>query len=359
MVNKYGRRLAGDELAAHNAVLYNMDDYIDLATLAAELAHAKKVAIFTHVRPDADAVGCQAAGSLLLAGRGIASTIVHMGELPESLAFLSALAPSPAVHFSPAWAREHLESFDCLLVVDTSAREQLEPAMEFLTGRADKIIAMDHHLVGDLPCRGVFRDTTAAACVEIMAELFRILDVPIDANAATPLLAGLVADTGWFRFDNVTTRSHELAARLLRAGASAADIYSRLAQRESRAKLELIKRALQSIRWFNDDAIAVTSISQADMASCCAQPWQTEGLVDYPLMVANVVVSVFLAQTAPGKIRASLRSKRDVDVSKVSARFGGGGHARAAGCRLDGSLETACEALVRGIREQWNRAAPA
>ncbi len=331
-----------------------MSELVDRSILAQQLAPLRRTAVFTHVRPDSDALGAQVALSLLLTGRGAACSILTLSELPSSLQFLAALAPTPPKPFSPAWAREHAgAALDGVIVVDTSALEQMEPAREFLTALADKVLVVDHHLAGNMPCRSLWRDTSAAACVEMIAELFEVWQTPLQRPAATALLAGLAGDTGWFRFDNVTPRTHELAARLLRAGAAPAEIYAHLAQRESRAKLDLIQTALRSLQWFYDDRLAVMRLAQADLTACRAAPWQTEGLVDLPLTVASVVVVVLLTETPEGVIRASLRSKRDVDVNRISGRFGGGGHARAAGCRVPGPMPAAQDALVRCLAESF------
>jgi len=326
-----------------------MNKNMDIQAMAAELSRAKNVAVFTHVRCDPDAIGSQAAVTRILERRGISATAIVFNPIPDSLKAIFISTGVKTVEFSKQWAADHSSDFDRLLVVDTSAVQQLEPAKELLAQRRADVLVIDHHLSGDLACAGIVRDTSAAACVEMIARLAKALDVKLDSPTASALLAGLVGDTGWFRFDNVTANSHWLAAELIDAGASPSLLWGDLMQKEEKAKLALLHRALGSLEWFANDRIAVMRITLENLAATGAKPWHTEQFIDIPLMVGSVLISVLLAETPEGLIRASLRSKRDVDVAAICGKFGGGGHARAAGCRLPGPMTAARDTLVAAI----------
>ncbi len=318
-----------------------------LTPIARALAGAKSVAVFTHARPDPDAMGSQVAAGLMLAELGIKVTIACLPPIPEPLQFLLNMLPDSVVYFTVEKAADI--SADRILVVDTSARQQLEPAAAFLESRASDVIILDHHISGDLSHQLIHRDTSAAACVEIVFDLATTLGIALTKPMATALLTGLVGDTGWFRFESVTPRTHTVAAKLLQAGASPSELWGRLMNSERKSKLVLLSRAVGRIAFFAQDRIAVMEISHADIQDVQAQSWETEGLIDIPMMVGSVVSSIFLSETPEGKIRASLRSKHTVDVNAVCHEFGGGGHARAAGCRLPGPLAAAREALVKAV----------
>ncbi|MGC9259762.1 MAG: DHH family phosphoesterase [Phycisphaerae bacterium] len=318
-----------------------------LIAIARALKSAKSVAIFTHARPDPDAIGSQVGAGLMLSAMGKNISIVCLPPVPEPLEFLLDMLADSIVHFTASHAAAI--SCDRILVVDTSARQQLEPAVSFLESHSDRVLILDHHISGDLSHALLYRDTSAAACVQMVTELGAVLGVTLTKAMATALLAGLVGDTGWFRFDSVTPRTHEVAAQLLAAGASPSELWNRLMQSERKSKLTLLSRAVGRITFFAQDRIAVMELSHADIAQAQAQAWETEGLIDIPMMVGSVVVSIFLSETPEGRIRASLRSKHTVDVNAVSHEFDGGGHARAAGCRLTGPLESARKALVAAV----------
>ena len=323
--------------------MMSMDHWIE------RLKQGHKIAVFTHTRPDADAIGSQVGICRLLSVMGKQAVLVNLSTPPQSLRFLLENGGFVVVNYSPEWGAEYLGEFDLIVVVDTSSPVQLEPATALLRPLCDRLIVLDHHISGDIPCSLLVRNTQVPACVEMVAALFTRMDRPIDTTTATALLAGLVADTGWFRFDSVRAQTHQLAAQLIEAGASSSEVYSLTAQQETRSKLELMRRALEHMQWFNDQSVAITHIMQSDLRDCQAQPWQTEGLVDLALMVASVGVSICLSQTVEGKFRASLRSKGSVDANKICSQFGGGGHVRAAGCQLDGPVEIAIERLVHAI----------
>ena len=322
----------------------------ELSAIAQALHDAKSVAIFTHARPDPDAIGSQVGAALMLAALGKQVYVMCLPPIPQPLQFLLNMLPGSCIEYTPEKAANI--SADRILVVDTSARQQLEPATAFLESSASKMLILDHHISGDLRHDLIYRDTSAAACVEIVAKLGGILGVAFSKNMATALLAGLVGDTGWFRFDSVTPRTHEVAAKLLAAGASPSELWGRLMQSERKSKLVLLSHAVGRIAFYAQDRIASMELSNQDIAQAQAETWETEGLIDIPMMVESVVCSVFLSETPDGKIRASLRSKHTVDVNAVCREFGGGGHARAAGCRLPGPLSSARDALVKALERK-------
>lgn len=312
-----------------------------LTDIAARLQQARAVAIFTHQRPDPDALGSQSAAALLLRKAVPAArvAVVTFEPPPAHYAFLlQDLAGVDVVTFSPALAAADYET---ILVVDTCTYSQMEPAREFLKAASGKVVAIDHHATRDALGAMLHTDTTAAAAAELITELADHLGVPIDAPIANRLLAGIVGDTGWFRFDNVTPRTHRHAARLVAAGAEPAKLYERLMQGETAPKLALIQRALASLRWSAGGRVAVMHLLLRDFADTSATMSQTEYLVDLPMQVATTEISALLTELSDGRFRLSLRSKRYADVNAICRTFGGGGHVRAAGARLDGPLDSA------------------
>ncbi|MCL2648361.1 MAG: bifunctional oligoribonuclease/PAP phosphatase NrnA [Phycisphaerales bacterium] len=330
-----------------------------MKTVVERLKAAKRVAVFTHQRPDPDALGSQAAMGWILRELGASEIfLMQFAEVPRQYRFL--VEPptdkdgKPLWELTPwnaQWADGIGGAVDTILVVDTCTYNQLEPAAVFLKAQREKVLAIDHHLSRDDLAAIILADPKAAACVEILWELAKTAGVIINQGLAGALFAGLVSDTGWFRFDSVTERSHRMAAELTPLVNNAA-MYEKLQQNETRPKLGLMERALASLRWGGNDRVACMSLRQQDFTQTGANQSQTEYLVDMPMIVSGVEVVILLTEMTDSRVRGSLRSKRDVDVNKVCRKFDGGGHAKAAGCRLNGPLETARERIMQAVEDE-------
>jgi phosphoesterase RecJ-like protein len=320
-----------------------------LEPILARLKLARNAAIFTHLRPDPDALGSQSAAAHILQALG-ATSIQRIQFAPTAgpYQFLLQSGPGTTPLFSDAWAAA--AELDTILLVDTCTYQQLEPAAAFLKRHHDKIVAIDHHLSRDDVGTLLYTDTRAAACVEILWELSTLARIPMNAQFAVPLMSGLVGDTGWFRFDSVRPETHRMAAELVSFVDTSA-LYERLMQTETKPKLALMQRALASVRWTSRDRFACMLLRQSDFAEVGAAQSQTEYLVDLPMQIATVEVVALMTEMPDGRIRASLRSKHAVDVNKICNRFQGGGHAKAAGCRFDVPLENAYSLLESAVAE--------
>jgi bifunctional oligoribonuclease and PAP phosphatase NrnA len=323
---------------------------VQLPEVIARLKQSRKVAILTHLRPDPDALGAQAAAAHILTAMG--ATEIHrilFSDMQGPYRFLMDNTPGKVVVWSDAWAKTPPE-LDTILAVDTCTYQQLEPARTFLKTHQDKVVALDHHLSRDEMGPLLYTDVDAAACVEILWEVAVQAGMTMDAALALPLMAGLVGDTGWFRFDSVRPRTHRMAADLVRF-VNPAWLYEHLMQNETRPKLGLMQRALASLRWSCDDRFACMMLGQTDFKETGAVQAQTEYLVDMPMVIGTVEVVALLTETPDGRIRASMRSKHDVDVNKLANRFAGGGHAKASGCRFEGPMEAAYAKLEAAMEE--------
>ena len=351
-----------------------------LEAIADEIRGAKRVMTFTHVKPDGDAVGSALALARTYQQLGASACCVFEGALPAWLdeiagdtpwvhlqAPLSADDPAPAPVGAPA------DEPDLIAVVDTGARSQLPATRDWLERRQDRLVAIDHHLRGDadlFPRRLI--DTSVASATTIVARLALALlpkapntpDEPRTAahlprDIAEPLYLGLATDTGWFRHSNVTPAVFRLAADLVQAGAQHTALFQTVEQTDTVARLALLQRSLASLRFNRERTFAVMRLAQRDFDAAGAAPTDSGGFVDAPLAVASVRVSAMLTEDADAKpgaprTKISLRAKagpKAVDVNKVASALGGGGHAAAAGARVDRSLEDTERALIDLLEE--------
>lgn len=316
-----------------------------------QLSDRRHVLITTHVRPDGDALGSTAALHLALKHKGIASEVLLLSHLPTKYAFVF---NDPGVPFHDAEKKDlaamDFSRYDCLLVADTGTWNQLpglKPMVEHL--RIKKLV-LDHHLTQEdwADHKLVVKD--AAAAGEIVAELLDRWNVPLAREIATSLYVAIASDTGWFQFSNTSPSTMRLAAKLMEAGVNTDELYQKLYQNERPERLRVQAIAMASLEMLAGNRLAVMTLSKRDLQESNANVNDTENLINIPLMVRPVEVSILIIEPRDvGPIRVSLRSKGQIDVSKFAEQFGGGGHARASGLKLETTLSQAHEQVVAAM----------
>ena len=325
-----------------------MSDYrsnVDLKQAAQIMGRAQHITVTTHAKPDGDAFGCVVALTAALRSLGKQVAGLLMPPIIESFRSL------PGYELIQTYEKQSkLSDTDLVVIADTGASSQLEPMAAHLEAHLEHTLIVDHHLSGDLSARWRYIDGEAAACCQIVAELLEPLGVKMeDPVIHDALFVGIVSDTGWFRFSNTRPRTHEIAARLLRAGVDHAHLYATLQQSEKPEKLALMIRALDSLQFLAHHSAAMMIVRADDFADTGTDMRDTEQLVDIPQMVASVGLVVLICEPprdgsgeVDQRIRISFRSKpgpEAIDVNLLSGRFGGGGHARAAGAKIHAPLE--------------------
>jgi phosphoesterase RecJ-like protein len=312
------------------------------------LSTRKRVLITTHVRPDGDALGSTAALVMALRKLGIAAEVLLLSHLPSKYAFIYQQNDIPHMDVEKGWPAEFsINGFDALLVADTGTWSQLPGLADHLAGLNGPKLVLDHHLTQEDWADLHLVNTSAAAACEIVADLLEAWDVQLDQSIATALYLGIAADTGWFQHSNTTPKTLRLAARLMEAGVDTDAMYQRLYQNEKAERLALQTRAMQSMQLLADGRLAVQRLGRSDFIETRAGVPSTEGLINVPLQIATVQVSIMLIDSPePGPVRVSLRSKGQVDCARFAEQFGGGGHARAAGLKLDASPDEARQRVV-------------
>jgi phosphoesterase RecJ-like protein len=315
------------------------------------LSAARRVLVTTHVRPDGDALGSTTALLLALRAKAVAADLLTLSPVPSKYAFVLADAGVEARQIAKDLPPDFsLDAYDTFVSVDTGTWSQLpglEPHVERFTGRK---VVIDHHLTqGDwADVMLVVKD--AAAAGEIVADLIERWGVPLTPPMAQALYVALVSDTGWFQFSSTRPGTLRLAARLLEAGVDNDRVYQLLYQNERPQRIALQTRGQSTLELLADNRVAVMTIAAADFAATGGTVNDTEGVVNYPLQVRTVQVSVLLTQPPEGgPVRISFRSKGQIDVAQFAEQFGGGGHARAAGAKFTGTLDAAKATVVERL----------
>ena len=320
----------------------------DFREAAALLLSRRRPVLVTHDRPDGDGLGCLLAMRAILADIGRPATAVLYEPCPRRYAFLEGV---DALQVVSGPEDPVLAGADGILILDTCTWSQLHPVEAWLRGVGVPKIALDHHTTRDAVADRYLVDPSAAAASLLVYEWARAAGWNMPAAARQALFVGIATDTGWFRFSNTTARALAVAAELVAAGVDPSVLYERLYLTEPVAQLRLRAAALGSLDLYDGDSVAVMTLSTEALAAAGATQSDTEDLVNLPMSAAAVEVAVLLTELGQGIIKTSFRSKGAVDVAKLAQGLGGGGHSRAAGARIAGSLAEVKSTILDRIRQ--------
>ena len=334
------------------------------AELGAALRASQQALLLSHAKPDGDAIGSLLAVRECLVGRGAQAEIVLMGPIEPSL--LEIGSELVARGAAPDGRLRRLEQDglppsepDLVVVVDTGSWAQVEPMAPWLKARSAIIVGIDHHAGGSEDLAGRRHvDVGCASTTQALVPVLEAAGASLSPVLATALYMGLATDTGWFRFPSADSAVFALGARLLAAGAERDWLYALLEQNARPPRLALLARALASLELHRGGAASIMTLSREDFAETKAGPEDAGGFVNEAMALRTVRLSILLTQVEAGVTRASFRSKPRlpgeppealVDVNRLAAQFGGGGHVHAAGARLKADLAEAKARVAAAI----------
>lgn len=309
-----------------------------------EAIAGRPVAVVGHARPDGDCIGSQVALARVLRTQGFTARCVNADPVPRRLGFAAVEEDFTTV--------DGLAEFEGVAIyVDCADHDRPGPR---LRERFPTVLGnIDHHVSNSLYATHNCVSSSAAATCEILGALFLDEDLPIDALTAQALYAGIVTDTGQFRFASTTRVTFQITAELMARGANPVDAGFQLYEREPLGKMQLLQRFLASFEMHADNRICIGTLADGVFAETGTSHEDTEGLVDYARAIDGVEIGG-LIEELPGGIKASLRSNDPVfRVDQLAAQFGGGGHACAAGLNVPGmaASEFRCK-LVQALEQR-------
>jgi len=340
------------------------------AALLPELRACGRVAVVGHMRPDGDCIGAQVGLARVLTAAGVPELIcLNADHVPRRLSFLTGQTP---VHHATAATLPSLIGGDAAVAVnakgetpdlaaifvDCADGARCGPELQAAFPRPFAMV--DHHLSNPGFATHDFLDANSAATSEILAGIFLDLDLPIDAAAARALYTGIVTDTGQFRFPSTTPRCFAIAGELIARGARPAEIGYELYERESLGKLRLLEAFLKTLRLECDGRFCYGFLPRGIFQKTGSTVEDTEGLVDYARSIEGVEIAALIEERQEAayrggalKMKASLRAKDPVyRVDQIAAKFGGGGHACAAGLTVEAQCEPFIADLLAAVSAQ-------
>jgi len=311
-----------------------------LNSAAEVIRGARRIVVAGHENPDGDALGCVLALTHALRSLGKEITPLSADPVPEIYRWLPGSAQIASAAQGP---------FDLAIVCDAATPARLGSVGD-LAASAERVLVIDHHGGGSNFGDTLLVDSRAAATGELVYSLLRHMRVPFSREIADCLLCAVVTDTGSYRFMNVTSTTFRVSAALMRYGACPACISELVFETRSRESLKLLGRALDALEVTPDGRISWSVITARDFEELGATDEDTEGIVTHIRAVRGSEVGVLLRELPGGKVRVSLRSRREADVSVVAEQFGGGGHRSAAGCTLETTLQDAVTRVLAALR---------
>lgn len=318
--------------------------------LIAALREYDSFVISGHIRPDGDSLGSTIALGDSLRKTGKQVLLVNEDPVPGNLSFLdregdikrssSIASPPPNTVF---------------IAVDTATYQRLGEHTAHLQKQCVLLINIDHHITnekyGDINLVMPDRPATGA----ILYDLLLQAELPITSVSRDALYVAISTDTGSFQYKGTTAKTMETAADLIRRGVDVAELNKKMYDELPWSKIVLTRAVLKHLYRTADGKVAYAYLTNEAKKEMNTRPEDTEGMIDYLRSIKGVKVAAFLEEIADDprhRIRASLRSKDSrINVSEIACRFGGGGHPMAAGLRMPGPLDQACEIIVTALKE--------
>ena len=306
----------------------------------------RSVAVVGHARPDGDCIGSQVALARVLSAHGSPAVCVNPDPVPRRLSYVTAgavfLGTDQALQLPESTAAVFVDCAD-----HARAGERLKARFAHPVG------TVDHHLSNGGFAEVNIVDSASSASCEILAGVFLDAGIAIDPGTATALYAGIVTDTGQFRYSSTSQRSFMLAGELVSRGASPSVAGYELFERESVGKLKLLQHFLASLTMELGGRVCIGTLKQGVYSETGTTAEDTEGLVDFARCVEGVDVGVLVEEKPDGSFKASLRAKdARCRLDLVAGIFGGGGHACAAGLNQKQGLGEFRGRLLEALAER-------
>ena len=316
--------------------------------VAEVLRGAERISAFCHENPDGDTLGAAIAIAMAAERLGKQAEVVSVDPPPPFLSFLPGVE---RVRRSPA-----LEP-DVAVVVDAG---ELSRIGSVVTEQADwfaqaRIVNIDHHVSNPGYGEAVWIDPEAAATCELVTLLMAELGVPLDQQLATVLMAGIVQDTHTFAHPNATARTLRVSAELVDAGAPLSAINRAVYADKPYSTLALWGLMLAGIGRRAGGRIVHASMTAEMLASAGEQPTASEGFVDLLASTKLADITILFKEVGLEETRVSVRTTARADAVAITSAFGGGGHARAAGCTVAAPLEAAREPVLAEAERELAR----
>lgn len=294
--------------------------------------------ILTHANPDGDTLGGGFALLSALRKLGKRAKLINNDPIPEKYRFLLCEGDEFENGFVVS-----VDVADTVLLGNDVQKEYGE--------RVD--LAIDHHSTNRLFAKESYVEGTSASVCEVVYLLIKALGAEIDDEIATRLYTGCSTDTGCFRYSNVTPRTHRIAAELIEQGARHSEVNVRMFETKKPGFLRLQGLCIASLEMYFAGKVCVITVTQKMLHDCSCGEEDCDAIVALSRQIEGVQAGVTFKEKKDGTFKVSVRTHESLDAAKFCAAFGGGGHARAAGCQFDCMLDEAKRRVIREMEKYF------
>lgn len=311
---------------------------ISSAETADLLLSHDNILLISHKSPDGDTLGSAFAlfHGLCDNNRQVRFACHH--EIPQKFTFLTASKPFEVTpDFTP----------DFIVAVDVAAAQLIGSSLEQYVDKID--LCIDHHPTNEQFAAKTFLEPKASATCEVIYDLLAQMNIEVTPLIADCMYTGIVTDTGCFKYSNTTSKTHKTAAKLFELGANYESINRIMFDTKSKKRLAIEQRILDTLEYFGNGKIAVITITTQMLEEEDVDDGELDGISAIPRTVEGVEVGITLREKKSGYYKVSVRTTSLHDASKICAKFGGGGHKRAAGCVIEKDLETVKTMIVQAV----------
>jgi bifunctional oligoribonuclease and PAP phosphatase NrnA len=301
------------------------------------LARSEHALLASHINPDGDAIGALLAMGIALEKRGCQVALYNESSIPAVYRFL------PAVDRIQKQLTDW-RHFDTAVIMDCGVLNRVGSAADAIA-TIPVVINIDHHITNTRFGQYHLVDVNACATSEIVYRLIQAMDLDVDVAMATAIYTGILTDTGSFRFSNTNQEAFSICEAMVAAGVKPSTVAQHVYGTYSLGRIKLLNLALDSIEISNNGYLSIMTVTREMLADTGTQPEDADGLINYARRIRDVKVAALIHELENGgesknrkRFHVSLRSDGSVDVSGIAMKFGGGGHAGAAGFSAESSL---------------------
>jgi phosphoesterase RecJ-like protein len=310
-----------------------------MKSLISHLENSASLFIATHVNPDGDALGALLAMGRALQSSGRRVCMYNASPIPAVYRFLPGIDQIEREVPSPF-------KFDAVVVLDCGALDRVGSAAAEIR-RSARIINIDHHVTNTGFGHHQLIDPEACSSTEIVYRLLKQMKLTIDSAVAVSIYTGILTDTGSFRFANTNSQAFDICAKMVGCGVDPYVVAQHVYGTYSLGRIKLLNMALDSIEISPNGKLSLMTLTRSMFDETETQPEDVDGMINYAKRIEDVQIAALIMENANGhgslakghkRYHVSLRSDGSVDVARIAATFGGGGHFNAAGFGIDASL---------------------
>ncbi len=316
--------------------------------LLTALRATKNPLLLTHIYPDGDALGSAISIHRALQSLGATPRTILTHPVPAKLSFIDHHDEALVLAGEPTQEHvEMVENADLIIVVDTSEPDRLGHMKTLVDASSAPRICIDHHLGGDEDYFSqIWCENQSPSTGNLVLRVVEKLVDELSQETAESLFVAIATDTGWFRYSNSGTLAYRDAARLIDAGVDPEPIFQRIFQSFSLPRTLLLGDLLAAIETSEGSQIVYSVLSESMRRHRGIGLEDLDGFVDSLGQIEGSEIIFLVVEVGPQRYKVSLRSRGDHSVHRIASHFDGGGHAKASGCRLEGTEEQVVARLL-------------